>query len=241
MDTATMYQPVRTRRGFEAVCDRIREQLMNGELKPGDRLPGDRELAARFGIGRAAARDALRSLETSRLVEARTGINGGFYIRSGGGGDGLAQTVQDMVSLSQTSIESVTEARIEIICVATRLACQRATEEDLEAIQRDVDYHRELFRGGHGSRNTRSVTEFYRLIARATHNDVIVMMVDALSQVTRALVARVDPRPNEDIMVVRQRVLDLVRQRDAAAACDEMAGYLRRVADYLASESAVKG
>ena len=240
MDTGTMYQPVRIRRGFEAVCDRIREQLMSGELKPGDRLPGDKELAARFGIGRAAARDALRSLETSRLVQARTGINGGFYIRSGDG-EGLAQTVQDMVSLSQASIESVTEARVEIVCVATRLACQRATEEDLEAIQRDVDYHRELFRGGHGSRNTRSVTEFYRLIARATHNDVIVMMVDALTQVTRALVARVDPRPNEDIMVVRQRVLDLLRKRDAAAACDEMAGYLRRVADYLTSESAVKG
>jgi DNA-binding FadR family transcriptional regulator len=238
MQTA-IYQPVRTRRGFEAVCDRIREQLMNGELKPGDRLPGERELAARFGIGRSAARDALRSLETSRLVEARTGINGGFYIRTSGG-EGLAQTVQDMVSLAQTSIESVTEARIEITCVATRLACQRATEDDLEAIQRDVDYHRELFRSGHGSRNTRSVTEFYRLIARATHNDVIVMMVDALTQVTRALVARVDPRPNEDIMVVRQRVLDLVRQRDAAAACGEMAGYLRRVADYLASESTLR-
>jgi len=63
MTNESLFQPVRTRRGFEAVCDRIREQLMSGELKPGDQLPGERELAERFGIGRAAARDALRSLE----------------------------------------------------------------------------------------------------------------------------------------------------------------------------------
>ena len=70
MTNESLFQPVRTRRGFEAVCDRIREQLMSGELKPGDQLPGERELAERFGIGRAAARDALRSLEVSGVVEA---------------------------------------------------------------------------------------------------------------------------------------------------------------------------
>lgn len=231
-----MYEPVRTRRAFEAVCDRIRAQLTSGELRPGDRLPGERELAERFGIGRSTAREALRSLEVSGVVEARKGIHGGFFIHSGDSG-GLTRTVQDMVTLAQASIESVTEARVEITCVATRLACERATPEELDALQRDIDHHRELFRAGHASRSARSVTEFYRLIARATHNDVIVMMLDALTEVTRSLVARVDPRPKEEIMAVRQRVLDLMRRRDAAAACDAMAAYLRQVAEYLASES----
>ena len=235
----SMFQPVRTRRAFEAVCDSIRAQLGRGDLKPGDRLPGERELAEMFATGRSHVREALRSLEMSGLVEARTGINGGFFIRGGDSG-GLAQTVQDMVSLEQTSIESVTEARIELACVAIRLACARATEEDLDAIQQDIDLHVELFRLGHGSRDTRSVTQFYRLIAKATHNPVIVMMVDALSEVIRELLARVDPRPDRDIMVVRQRVLDLMRKRDAPAAMDAMADYLRRVNDYLVSESAAK-
>ena len=76
MTNESLFQPVRTRRGLAAVCDRIREQLLSGELKPGDQLPGERELAERFGIGRAAARDALRSLEVSGVVEARKGIQG---------------------------------------------------------------------------------------------------------------------------------------------------------------------
>lgn len=234
--TDPLFQPVRTRRGFEAVCDRIREQLMSGELKPGDRLPGERELSERYGIGRAAARHALRSLEMAGVVEARKGINGGFYIRSGGSG-GLTQTVQDMVSLAQASIESVTEARIEITCVAIRLACQRATEEELDAIQEDIDIHTDLFRMGQGSRNSQSVIQFYRLIAQATHNPLIVMMVDALSEVYRGLLAQVAPRPNKDIMVIRQRVLDLMRQRDAQAASEAMARHLRRVSEYIDAES----
>ncbi len=237
MTNESLFQPVRTRRGFEAVCDRIREQLMSGELKPGDQLPGERELAERFGIGRAAARDALRSLEVSGVVEARKGIQGGFFIKSGGSG-GLAQTVQDMVSLAQASLENVMEARTEIICVAIRLACPRATDEEFDVIQRDIDLHADLFRLGRASRNTQSVIEFYRLIAQATHNPLVLMMVDALSEAYRAMLASVDPRPNKDIMVVRQRVLDLMRKRNAQAASDALAEPLRRATKSLINRRA---
>lgn len=236
MDIDPLFQPVRTRRGFEAVCDRIREQLASGELKPGDRLPGDRELAERFAIGRSAARDALRSLEASGVVQARKGIHGGFYICAVDG-NGFAQNVQDMVALSQVSFEHLAEARIEITCVAVRLACARATEAQFDAIQQDIDLHLELFRIGQGSRNTRSVIEFYRLIAQATHNPLVLMMVDALSEVVRAELARLLPRPHPDAMAMRQRVLDLMRQRDAAAASAAMAEHLKRVTAYLEAES----
>jgi DNA-binding GntR family transcriptional regulator len=69
---------------------------------------------------------------------------------------------------------------------------------------------------------------------------VIVMMVDAQSEVIRELLARVGPRPNRDITVMRQRVLDQIRKRDAPAAMKAMSEYLQQVADYLISESAAK-
>src|SRR6516225_10129934 len=103
--TGVAFQRVRTRRSFEAVCDQIRQQLAKGELRPGNRLPSEKELAEQFDIGRSGVREALRSLEAAGLVEARTGINGGFYISNGNAtASGLAQTVQDMVSLGQVSI-----------------------------------------------------------------------------------------------------------------------------------------
>lgn len=236
-DTAEpMFQPIRTRRGFEAVCDQIRQQLARGELRPGDRLPNEKDLAEQFDISRSGVREALRSLEAAGLVEARTGINGGFYIHNGNA-SGLTQTVQDMVSLGQLPIASVTEARIELMGVAIRLACARATEEELAAIEADIDHHTELFSTSHGSRNTKSVIEFYRLIARATHNEVIVMMVDALSEIIRILLARVDPQPRKDLMQVRRKVLALMRARDPQGAVDAMSIHLRRVSSYLESEN----
>lgn len=231
-----LFERVRTRRGFEVVCDQIRRQLTRGELRPGDRLPSERELAEQFDISRSAVREALRSLQSAGLVEVRTGLHGGFYIHSGDAAP-LTQTVQDMVTLGQVSIADVTEARVELMRVAIRLACARATEEELDAIDADIRHHTERFQHGQGSRNTKSVIEFYRLIARATHNAVIVMMVDALSEIIRTLLARVDPQPRKDMMQVRRKVLELMRARDADGAAEAMATHLRRVSDYLESEN----
>lgn len=231
-----IFQPVRTRRTFEAVCDEIRRQVSNGSLQPGHRLPGERELAEQFDISRSGAREALRSLEVSGLVEVRTGVHGGFFINTGQP-QGLAQAVRDMVSLGQIPTTSVTEARIELTCVAIRLACGRATEAEFDAIEADIDFHAALFRERGGSRNTHSVGEFYRLLARATHNDVIVMLVDALSEIVRSLLARIDPKPREDIIQVRRKVLRHLRTRDADKACAAMTEHLNNLNDYLEEQS----
>ncbi len=234
-----VFQPVRTRRAFEAVCDQIRRQVADGSLQPGHRLPGERELAEQFDISRSGVREALRSLELAGLVQARTGVNGGFFIKSGGH-DGITQAVRDMVSLGQMPTASVTEARIELTNVAIRLACQRATDAELDAIEADIDFHTELFRQGQGSRNTQSVGEFYRLLARATHNEVIVMLVDALSEIVRTLLARIDPKPREDIIQVRRKVLRHMRARDADKACAAMTLHLKHLNDYLEEQSRAK-
>ena len=234
--TGPVFRAVHIRRSFEVVCDQIREQISLGQLRQGDRLPPEKDLAEQFDISRSAVREALRSLEAAGLVEARTGINGGFFIHSGKPA-ALTQSVQDLVSLGQLSIANVTEARVELMNVAIRLACNRATAEELDAIEADITHHTELFRTGQGSRNTKSVIEFYRLIARATHNEVIVVMVDALSEIIRTLLAQVNPQPRKDIMQVRRKVLALLRARDAEAACEAMTNHLMNVSDYLMSES----
>jgi GntR family transcriptional repressor for pyruvate dehydrogenase complex len=229
---APEFQPVRTRRAFEAVCDQVRQQVANGTLVPGHRLPAERELAERFGISRSGVREALRSLEVSGLVEARTGLNGGFFIRSSDN-DGITQAVRDMVALGKVPTGNVTEARIELTSVAIRLACARATPEELDAIEADIDHHALLFKEGRGSRNTRAVTEFYRLIARATHNEVIVMLIDALSEITRTLLARIDPQPLPEIIRVRRKVLRHMRAGEAEKACATMAAHFRTLNRYL--------
>ena len=233
---APMFQPVRTRRAFEAVCDQIRRQVTDGTLLPGHRLPGERELAGQFDVSRSGVRQALRNLELTGIVEARTGAYGGFFIKSGGT-DGIAQAVRDMVSLGQVPTASVMEARLELTSVAIRLACARATEAELDEIEADNAFQAEQFRLGLGSRNTRAVSEFYRLLARATHNEVIEMLIDALSEIVRAQLARIDAKPREDMVKARRKVLRYLRARDADRACAAMSVHLKHVNEYLEAQS----
>ncbi|GAP38137.1 GntR family transcriptional regulator [Piscinibacter sakaiensis] len=229
------FQPVRPRRAFEAVCEQIRRQVADGLLLPGHRLPGERELAEEFDISRSAVRQALRNLELAGIVQSRTGVNGGFFIKNGGS-DGIAQAVRDMVGLGQVPTASVMEARIELTNVAIRLACERGSEEEFDAIAADIAAHAELFRLGQGSRTNASVSEFYRLVARATHNEVIEMLVDALSEIVRTFTARIDPKPNENMISARSRVLRYMRARDADRACAVMTKHLRHVSDYIEAQ-----
>lgn len=229
---APMFQPVRARRAFEAVCDQIRRQVADGVLLPGHRLPGERELAEEFDISRSAVRQALRNLELAGIVQSRTGVNGGFFIKSGGS-DGITQAVRDMVGLGQVPTASVFEARIELTNVAIRLACERATEAELDAIAADVAELGELIKQGKASRSTASYGDFYRLLARATHNEVIEMLVAALSEIVRTIMLGVDPKPHQDMIQARSKVLRYIRARDPVRACAAMTKHLHHVSEHL--------
>ncbi len=233
------FREVRVRRAFEAVCDQIRQQLLAGDLRPGDRLPGEREMAEQFNVSRGVVRESIRSLESMGVVEARTGVAGGVFIR-GSTPKGMTQAMSDMVSLGQMPIGVVTETRIEMTCMAIRLACARATEAELDAIEQDVEAIAERFRRGDAPRSGRALGEFYRLIACATHNELIVMLIDSLSEVMRNLLARIDPQPHPDMIVMRRKVLRHMRARDAQQACAAMTVHLQHVTDYLESQNRSK-
>ena len=70
---APTFKPIHTRRTFEEICERIREQLALGVLKPGDKLPAERELAQQLCVSRNVLREALRSLEMAGVLKLPKG------------------------------------------------------------------------------------------------------------------------------------------------------------------------
>ena len=69
-------QPIKNQRGFEVILEHLEAALLSGELSVGDRLPGERELAAGFRVSRTSVREALRVLEALGLVEVKRGTEG---------------------------------------------------------------------------------------------------------------------------------------------------------------------
>lgn len=226
------FQKIKTRRVFEEICEQIRNRLSSGVLKPGDKLPAERELALEFKVSRPAVREALRTLEISGVVSLRKGVKGGAFIRDGNPAM-LTQSLQDLMFLGTVSLKSLAEARVLINGVVIRLACERATEEDFQAIEENIDYIESsedlLHRANAG-------VTFFRLIARATRNEVLMMLVDSLGDIIRVVIDRVGRRARPELVPVRRHLLEAMRARDAEAAIKWMDEYLGVVHAGLSSE-----
>lgn len=114
----------------------LREQLLSGSIRPGDRLLGERELAAQLGVGRPMLREALRALAVLGVVEIRQGS--GTVVRRPDVsilGDFFAFAVAQHATL----VDDVMQARIAIECQAVRLSCERATTSDFEELRAALD------------------------------------------------------------------------------------------------------
>lgn len=73
-------------RAVDEISAQVRSMVADGRLKPGDRLPSERELAPRLQVSRNTLREALRTLEHAGLIEMRKGASGGAFVRTGSGG-----------------------------------------------------------------------------------------------------------------------------------------------------------
>jgi GntR family transcriptional repressor for pyruvate dehydrogenase complex len=231
------FGPVKTRRIFEEICDQIRRELASGALKPGDKLPAERELAVQFGAGRTAVREALRSLEIAGVVGLQKGVKGGAFILQGSPGT-LTQSIQDMLFLGRITLDSLTEARLLIQDVVVRLACERATEADIAAIEANIDVLEALTRAGRFDDRVVHSVAFYGLLARATQNEVLVIMVDALTEILRHFVARAGPLSKLDLIESRRRFLPYFKARDADKAAQEISSHLRKLHRHLMDHEA---
>ena len=79
-----MYQPIQSERLYERIVDQIESRIVAGDLKVGDQLPAERELAEQFTVSRTAVREAIKALREKGLVEIRLGR--GTFVTNGAAG-----------------------------------------------------------------------------------------------------------------------------------------------------------
>jgi len=121
-------------RSFDDVVERLREAIYSGRIRPGQRLPGERQLCTELGVGRPTLREALRSLEAVGIIEVRPGKSGGSYAATPSEstvGDALAALVQ----LRGASLEDLAEFRVDFEGENAAWAARRADAGDIAALQ----------------------------------------------------------------------------------------------------------
>lgn len=229
-DTAVApFEPLRRPRAFEEVCDRIRHLLSIGSLRPGDKLPAERELAAQLKVSRSALREALRSLEIAGIVELKKGVKGGAFVRPGDP-KSMRRVLRDLVHLGAISLDDLTEARLLVQSGVVRLACERATEADIDEIGRNIDKTEEMTKAGHYDERLPYVTEFYRLLALSTRNQVLALLIDSLTEILLGFLRnKTGKAPQPGLIQSRRRFYRHLKARDAEKAAQEIEMHLTRL------------
>jgi GntR family transcriptional regulator, transcriptional repressor for pyruvate dehydrogenase complex len=233
------FTPITTPRAFEQVCVLIRGLIASGELKTGDKLPPERELAAKMQVSRGVVREALRTLEIAGLVQLRKGGSGGAFIVAGQFRM-VTHAFKDMVQSGNITLSDLTEARQRFMVDAIELACERATDSDFDAMDANLVRTEEAIRDKDIPARSACTAEFYRLIASASKNEVIVITIETMTTLLRSVYRRSTSRPELKLIESRRRIVKLLRARQAAKASREMVVYLSAVQQYLLSEGSTE-
>ena len=213
----------------------VREALFGKRLKPGDFLGTEKDLAARHGVSRIVARDALRTLEALGIVEIRMGKGGGARVARGNPRL-FAEALAVQLDLTGVSAAEILDAQRAVECMAAELAAEHATASDHARIKRLLaDAERKL---DDVDAYTLSSREFHLAIAEASHNRVLVVQFISLQNVSwPSRNTTLTPKVARRILEVHKELAALIEMRDAAGARRLMDDHIkmiraRRVAEH---------
>jgi DNA-binding FadR family transcriptional regulator len=231
--SALGFAPIAPQRAFEEIATQIRDLVASGKLRPGDRLPAERDLSVKFNVSRNTLREALRALELSGMIELRKGATGGAFVLPGSSGV-VVNGLRDLYHLGAITPQHLTEARIWLSAIVVRVACERLTEEDLLALERNVQAAAAAQKAGNFGARADLHREFHKLLAAATRNPILEITMEGVMEVMRQFVQGIGPSENPYTLPSRRRLLKHLRARDADAAVAEMSKFLERLqAQYL--------
>ena len=205
----------------DGIAERIEDAISDGILAPGSRLLSERELAQRLNASRESVREAYRSLEVVGLLVIRRGKDGGAFVRDIDHG-AVTRSLSLMLRLGKTSHRELTEARLLIEPPIARLAAQRATQSDIEAMEAQIEGQMNAIRGNADSR--KYDLQFHRIMGECAKNLPLTILMNSLADLMVEALSDVDiPLETRSRTVEFHRVVfDAIHKKDEERAFDLM-------------------
>lgn len=133
-----VFKPVTPQRASDYISYQVKEMIFSGVLKPGDRLPAERDLAVTFQTGRMTVREALRMLEESGFVRIKQGADGGTFVRELDG-SGMTKTLSGLIKVGNITLRELTDARVAIESIVFESVIENITPEKLAALRSTIE------------------------------------------------------------------------------------------------------
>ena len=216
---------------YHTVANKLLELIDSGVFPPGSRLPGERELAKRFGVSRVSIREAEIALQAQGRVEIKVGS--GVYV--------LDRSNLPVYGLPKVGPFELTEARALFEGEAAALAAPMISDEDLARLEHLIDIM--IGKAEDELTPEEADFEFHLTIARATNNHAILFVVDSLWKMRKEaaqlqnVYKTVCSKDNSHREDEHKIILDALRRRDSSAARTAMRDHFTRMIEALLIES----
>jgi GntR family transcriptional repressor for pyruvate dehydrogenase complex len=226
------FLPARRVRSLDDVFRQIRDAILSGDIAEGDRLPNERDLSERFGVGRPTVREALRSLETLGIVEVRPGRSGGaFAVRPSE--ETLGTAFSTLVSLRGASAQELAEFRLSFEADNAWWAAKRANDDDVALLELLVTHTRKALRAitDDWTPLTEADARWHEALARATKNRLRIGISVGLHEPRLRQVPALDAahaRYARTIPMAIAKITKAVKARDADAARVAMLAHIEQ-------------
>jgi GntR family transcriptional regulator, transcriptional repressor for pyruvate dehydrogenase complex len=224
----TIFRSIKGKRAFEEIADQIRELIFTGVLKPGDKLPSERELAEQFGAGRMVLREALRILENAGFLNIRQGSEGGAFVKNADMSV-VSRSFSDLLRLGNVSIQNLTEARLGIEKTVIEVAAFRADDRDFELLERNIEEAELLI--SRGLRPRENNVNFHLLLARASKNPVFEIISQSVMDMVSYFLQKLTPDMDyiKGILIYHRDIVDALKRKDSDMARVKLEDHLLEV------------
>lgn len=224
------FSEIKVENPSDKIIGQIRTLITSGQLNPGDKLPPERKLAEKFGVGRSHVRDAIRKLEFYGIL--KTLPQSGTLI-AGIGIHALEGLISDVLDLEEADFKSLVETRVLLEVNGAALAAERRSVEDIMAIQSALDqYERQVTAG-------KSAVEedllFHLKIAEAAQNRVLKsLMLIITPDIIKNYVTLKICTEDRNIKTIKEHreILQCIIDQDGAKAQQAMQHHLKDVSEY---------
>lgn len=214
--------PIRNEGLTEHLVRRLRDCIIEGVIRPGERLPPERELAVMLNVSRSSLRQALKAFQVMGVLEVRQG-SGNYLTESAGR---IVRDPEDLLlPLRGITFAELYETRRAVEAEGAACAAERARKHELDEMEAAIELMRNAKEDIH--RFNDYDAQFHRAIAHASGNSVFVWFVTLVQQVLMdAQLAHARSSKLPRIREEHQRIFDAIRTRDASLARSEMLTHL---------------
>ncbi len=217
----------------QVVLNHVEELIFEGKLSVGDRLPPERELAAQLGVSRAAAREAIRTLQAQGVLTSQvgSGSSAGTHVTAQRS-QALGRLLRLQVALAMFPVDDVVVARIALERSSAELAALHRTDEDIETLRRLI---RDMQDPHHDAASFNEFdTQFHVAIARMGANTFVSDLTEAIRESLRRPILTAErnledwPAFRNSLIVDHEGIADAIIERRPAEAVARVEEHIRR-------------